>query len=511
MALWSELNQLEETLDQKEYEKEKLKRTIGLFLGPILFVLLEFFIAPPAELSPIAWRCLALILWIVVWWVLEPFAMPTTSLLGLFMFPILGILPAGQVLANLGHPASFMIIGAFILVESLGVSGFGKRISLWAVTRPWVNSTWRLAVALSCVSFALSAIMPNIPVAILLVGITFNILKSIDAPLRSNTTTLLLFSATFPAVISGIVTPIGCTAANFLFIGVCQTILGESPSFGHWVITLLPIALILFAVMFLLFKIFLKEDGQDSAGGIAAGQEDILKAYNKLGKMTRKEWYSITFVFTAVMLWLLPGVAMLVWGPQHPTTQLLNFYLSMSNVAVFIALALLIVPLNWKKREYTLSWQEAAKAVDIGLLIFVAIVFTLPAAIQETGLLDFITGKLGAMLGNTPIILVIFILNIMVSILTQLGLQMPAIALVVPITAGLMGTLGGNPLAAALVVSMVSVGGTYMIPISTPVHVIPFASGRIPMGEYLKIGGIFSVVWIVVLTFIAYPWAAMIL
>lgn len=509
MALWSELNDLKASLSEREYKNEKLKRTIGFFLGPVLFILLVFFISPPAELTPIAWRCLAVTSWAVVWWVCEPFAIPTTSLLVIFSFPVLGILTPDKVYPNLGHTAIFMIIGAFILVESLGVSGLGKRIALWTVSKPWVNSTWRLAIAVSFVTMVLSSLMPNIPVTILMMGITMSILNNLEAPFRGKLTTLLLLSTCFPSVIGGIITPIGATAPNFLLIGVTQTALGKTISFGHWFIACLPVALLMFAIMLVIFAVLYK-DKSDSTD-IGAAKATIVEDYKKLGKITRREWYAGIAVLLALILWVLPGAATMFLGGKDPTALFLNKYFSMEKVALLIAILLLIVPLDWKNREYTIGWKDASKAVDFGLLIFVAVTFTLPAAFTETGLLKYITGILQETVAGMPIIFVVFILVTLVSLLSQLGLQMPLIALSIPITASLIDAIGGNALAAVLAVGMAAVGGTYLIPISTPVHLVPFSTGRLPMNEFVKGGLIFSIAWIIALTFVLYPLGSIII
>ncbi|AGA68993.1 di-/tricarboxylate transporter [Desulfitobacterium dichloroeliminans LMG P-21439] len=510
MALWSELNELKNSLSEKEFKNEKTKRTIGFFLGPILFLLLEFVIAPPSGLTDIAWRCLGVTLWAIVWWVCEPFAVPTTSLLVILLLPILNILPPEKVYPNLGHTAIFMVIGAFILVESLGASGLGKRIALWTVTRPSVNSVWRMAIAVSLVTMILSSVMPNIPVTILMISLTIPLLDNLGAPFRGKLTTLLLLSTAFPSVIGGIITPIGATAPNFLLIGVTQNVLGTSIPFGLWFITCLPVALLMFVVMLALFAVFFKKEASN-AMDIDAARVNIVQDYKNLGKVTRRELYAGIAIVLALILWVIPGMATMTLGAQNPTTLILNKYLSMEKVALLVALLLLIVPLDWKKREYTIGWKDASKAVDFGLLIFIAVTFTLPAAFTETGLLKYITGILQGAVGDLPTIMVVFILVTIVSLLSQLGLQMPLIALSVPITASLIGAIGGNPLAAVLAVGMAAVGGTYLIPISTPVHMVPFSTGRIPMNDFVKAGLPFTIAWVFALAFIMYPLASMII
>jgi sodium-dependent dicarboxylate transporter 2/3/5 len=255
MSMWGELSDLKTTLTPAEYDREKIKKTIGLFGGPAVFLLILFVIPPPPELSIMAWRCVAVTSWTVIWWVLEPFALPTTSLLTLFLIPVLGILPPNEVYSNFGSLGVFMCIGAFILVHGVNVSGLGKRIALWALSREWVNSPWRLAIALSLVTMVISSVMPNIPVTILMMGIAISLLNNLEAPFRGGFTTLFLLSTAFPSVIGGMVTPIGATAPNFLLISITKEVLGATIPFSGWVLTCLPIAIILFIAMLFLFKL----------------------------------------------------------------------------------------------------------------------------------------------------------------------------------------------------------------------------------------------------------------
>ncbi|MFZ7133364.1 MAG: SLC13 family permease [Eubacteriales bacterium] len=502
MSMWNELHDLKDVLSSEEYIKEKKKRAIGFFLGPIIFILL-LFIAPPSGLSLPAWRCLALTLWAIVWWVCEPFAVPTTSVLVFFLLPVLGILPPEKVYSNLGHTVIFMIMGAFIIVEVLKSSGLGKRIALWAATRSWVNSTWRLAIAVSLVSMLLSSIMPNIPVAILMIGIVSSMLENLEAPFRGKITTLFYFSVAFSATIGGIMTPIGATGPNFALIGIVNTVLGVSIPFSNWVVVCTPVALLMLLAMIVIFTIFYKEN--DKEADINKVRASIIEEYESLGRMKRREWYAFLGIVLAVVLWVLPGISIALFGSQHPTTLLLNQYLSMEKVALFVAMLLLTVPLNWKERKFALSWKEASQSVDFGLLLFIALAFALPAAFTETGLLGYITGILEGLLGGLPTIIVVFILVTVAGILSQFGLQMPVIAISVPVTASLINIIGGNPVAASLAVAMVAVGGTYFMPIASPTNMIPFATGRVSMADYLKGGGIFMIITILLLSFVMYP------
>ena len=90
----------------------------------------------------------------------------------------------------------------------------------------------------------------------------------------------------------------------------------------------------------------------------------------------------------------------------------------MEKVALLVALLLLIVPVNWKEREYVVSWREAAASIDVGLILFTAAAFTIPTAFISSGLLSYITDTLSTVVQGMSPYLVILILAMIEGIAT---------------------------------------------------------------------------------------------
>ncbi|MFB1036101.1 MAG: anion permease, partial [Sinobacterium sp.] len=64
-------------------------RLVGLFLGPLIALLLVLLPAP-FDMNKEAWTLVALITWMVVWWLSEAIPIPATALLPIPLMPILG-------------------------------------------------------------------------------------------------------------------------------------------------------------------------------------------------------------------------------------------------------------------------------------------------------------------------------------------------------------------------------------------------------------------------------------
>ena len=112
---------------------------IALLVGPALFALV---LAAPLEgLNAPAHRLAAVFVWVVAYWVTEAIPLAATSLLGSVLCIVLGVAPAGTVLAPYGDPVIFLFVGSFILAEAMRSSGLDRRFA-WALLRhEWATRT----------------------------------------------------------------------------------------------------------------------------------------------------------------------------------------------------------------------------------------------------------------------------------------------------------------------------------------------------------------------------------
>ena len=67
------------------------KKNISLFVGPLLFLLIHFFVHPEG-LSEQGRSVMGITLWIAIWWVTEAIPIEMTALLPIILFPLSGAL-----------------------------------------------------------------------------------------------------------------------------------------------------------------------------------------------------------------------------------------------------------------------------------------------------------------------------------------------------------------------------------------------------------------------------------
>jgi sodium-dependent dicarboxylate transporter 2/3/5 len=102
MTQAAEASEPRQALSSAEQRFERLRRTAGLFAGPAAFLLL--WLAPLPELGTAAHRLVAILGWVVVWWITEAVPIPVTSVLGPALVVLLRVEGAKETFAAFGDP-----------------------------------------------------------------------------------------------------------------------------------------------------------------------------------------------------------------------------------------------------------------------------------------------------------------------------------------------------------------------------------------------------------------------
>ena len=380
-----------------------MKNKIGLFAGPVLFLIL-FFI-PISGIEAPAQRCLAVALWMAVWWITEPVPIAATSILPLVLFPLLGIASAGNAAAPYANKNVMLFLGGFMLAQGIVKWNLHQRLSL-LIIQAFGTSPKKIIFGFMAATAILSMWISNTAsaVALLPIGTAVSTLVSneirkqkLDIPTSSgnfNFGIALVLGIAFAATIGGLGTPIG-SPPNLIFIGALEEMFPEiSVSFYQWILFGIPMVVILlfvaWAVLCTVFKPGFSE--------IPGGRKLINDEYKKLGPWTRAEKSVMAVFLLTAFLWIV-------------RTSLINRFLPMvddSTIAILGAMLLFIVPVSWEKGHFALDWQSAVKIPWNVLLLFGG-GLSLAAAISSTGLAAWLSSLL-AVFGGLPVLLIVFII-----------------------------------------------------------------------------------------------------
>ena len=104
------------------------KKEIVVFSGPLAMTLILNFVK--IEEGPKAAHMLGALVWLALWWILEPVLLCVTALVPLVLFPALRIMDADEVAKNYANDTVTLMLGTFILALAIEKVNLHKRIAL---------------------------------------------------------------------------------------------------------------------------------------------------------------------------------------------------------------------------------------------------------------------------------------------------------------------------------------------------------------------------------------------
>jgi sodium-dependent dicarboxylate transporter 2/3/5 len=486
-----------ETLSDREERFEKWRNTIGLFLGPLAALMIYWMDMP--QLSHQAHLLAAVLGWTVVWWICEPIPLGMTALTGSVLCVVLGVETAKKVFAPYADPIIYLFLGSFMLAKAMAIHGLDKRFAYAIMSSKLVgNSTGRILAAFGVICAFLSMWISNTASAAMMFPIALGIVyamsdimarrqgKAVD-PLKLRFGTGLMLMAAYASSTGGIATPVG-TPPNLIGIALIEKTLGIKISFFHWMTFALPLTLVLCVVLFFLLYFLHKPE----IARLEGSREYVAQEQIKLGKWTAGQRNALIAFLITVTLWVIPGILALLYGEKSPIAVAYSKKIPEGVAALIGALLLFVLPTNWKKREFTITWKQATR-IDWGTLLLFGGGITLGSMMFESRLADVVGRGLLAMSGATStwgITLGAIFIAIVVS---ETSSNTASANMVVPVMIALAQAAGVDPLPPAIGATLGASWG-FMMPVSTPPNAIVYGSGMVPITRMIRAGVVYDIV-----------------
>ena len=402
----SQTIKLEETLSPKEEAFEKARNTIGLFLGPVAAIIL--WLTPMPVLSYKAHTLTGILGWMWIWFICEPVPLPVSALASAVLCVALNVAPAKTVLAPFADPLIYLFVGSFILAEAMRNHGVHKRVAYWIMSMKLVgNSTGRLMAAYGAIAAFLSMWISNTAATMMMFPIGLGIIyavsdiiaektgKTVD-PLKLRYGCGMMLMVAYASSAGGIGSPVG-TPPNLIGIAMIDRFCGVKISFFQWMLFCVPILIVMFLLLYVLMYYLHKPE----IAKVEGSHEYVKKELKKLGKWTPGERNATIAFCTTVVLWITPGFLAILYGTHHSVSSWYGGRMPEAMAALAGASLLFILPTNWKKREFTITWKQATN-IDWGILIFFGAGLTLGNLMLETKLAEVTGMKLLQLTGSPP-------------------------------------------------------------------------------------------------------------
>ena len=181
---------------------------------------------------------------------------------------------------------------------------------------------------------------------------------------------------------------------------------------------------------------------------------------------------------TAVALWIIPGFLNIFLGDTSPVLKMYNRLFPEAIAAMCGALMLFLLPVNFSKREFTISWKEAASGVEWGTLILFGGGLAMGSMMYKTGLSQWI-GDL--------IVVLVAVFSVLALLLSELTSHTAATNMIGPLAITIAVSAGLSPVPVSVGIALSASLG-FMLPVSTPPNAIVYASGYVPITKMISTG-----------------------
>ena len=490
-------------LSEAEEKFERRRNTIGFFLGPAIGALV--WLMPISGLNAQAHGLLAIVSFVATWWITEPVPIPVSSLLGPLLATMTGLVTPTQAFAPFANPLIFLFMGSFMLATAMMNQGLDKRFAYAILSMKWVGSSpKRILLALGLVTALCSGWVSNTATTAMMFPIAMGLLmaikdmhtaqgKELDLSKYKYATGLMLMAG-YASSVGGVLTPVG-TPPNLIMVGLLDSMAHIKVSFFQWMIWGSVAMVFYFIVVYVVLNKMFPAD----VDHIEGAQELIAERRKALGSWKTGEINSVIAFSVAVVLWVFPGVLAMVYGAGDPILTTYNKYFSEAVAAMLAGLLLFILPTNWSKREFTLTWPQAVKGIDWGTLILFGGGLSLGTMMFTTGLSKWVGDSIVTATGANSLAAMCIIFAVLALLLSELTSHTAATNMVGPLGITAAISAGISPVPVAVSITLASSLG-FMLPVSTPPNAIVYASGYIPITKMIKSGAIIDVIGIIFIT-----------
>ena len=488
-----------ETYSPAEEAFNTRRRTIGLFAGPLICLAL---LLAPLPLPAPAHRVAAILGLMVAFWMTEALPLAVTALLGPVLAVLLQVAPVRSTFAAFADPIIFVFIGSFILAEAMFVHGVDRRIAYTALSwRVVGTSATRILVMFGAVTMVLSMWMSNTATTAMMFPIGLSIVAHLA---RTGMTgarqfaLVMMLITSFGASIGGMATPVG-TPPNLIGIGLLRNEAGLDITFFQWMLIAVPGCL----VMFVLIAFRFHAAGARGVVVDAASTRLVREELDKLGAVSRGQRNVLAAFALTVLLWVAPGILALAGLDGSPFARGLAQSVPESVAAMVGALLLFLLPVDWRGRRFTLTWDQALK-IDWGVILLFGGGLAMGDLTFSTGLAKAMGEGITAWLPSQTTVALTMLFTAAAIVLSEATSNTAAATMIVPIAIAVADAAGVSPLEPGLGATLGASMG-FMMPVSTPPNAIVYSSGFIPITSMMKYGvlldvaGFFVIVGLVLL------------
>jgi len=381
--------------------------------------------------------------------------------------PMFGVLTPAQTGAAYGSPLILLLMGGFLLSRGMESTGAHKRVALGVIRLVGSESPRRLVLGFMISGAALSMWISNTATVLMLLPVALAVLDSAEQ--KERLAAPLLLGLAWSCSIGGMGTPIG-TPPNLIFMQVYEDATGQAIGFTQWMSWGVPVVVTMIAVTALWLTRSLPNKllvtlPETTAWRSAEKRVLVVFGLTGLAWMTRSE-------------------------PLGGWRELLGIPGANDASVAFLAVIVLFV-LRDNEGTPLITWQEAAR-IPWGVLLLFAGGICLASAFVASGL-SAVAGEALVVLTTLPTYLMLLLICLAVTFMTEATSNTATTALLMPILAAAAIAAGVEP-ALLMVPAAMSASCAFMLPVATAPNAVIYGTDRVGISTMFREGLLLNLV-----------------
>ena len=411
-----------------------------------------------------------------VLWTTEAVPLTATSILIPLLQSLLGIQSFRVALSPFFDPVVMLLLGGFLLAIAVEKNDIDEYFAYLILSRLRADSRIVVLVLMLTTAF-LSMWISNTASTALMLTLALRLTEGVRDE-KGNFGKIVVLAIAYSATAGGLSTLVGTTTCA-MAAGFLKDLIGYEITFLGWMFYGLPVTIVMilaiWVALFLLFPTDVKRI------------EEM-----RIQRMTldNKQRLTLIVFVASIVMWLSAKL-------PEPLTNVLGWPghgLSSSVVAAIIAVLLLFTELVNERDISRANW---------GILLLIGGGLSLGGALEASGLVVRISGMLTSLTGGaSPLTTVALI------VVSSLGISIIAsntasAGIFLPIAIGLGASTGVSPVILAVAVG-IATSLDFMLPVGTPPNAIAYATGRVKMGEMMRVGVVLDLIGAIITVLFAY-------
>jgi len=428
--------------------------------------------APPEGLTENGWRAIIVFFLCLILWVTQLLPLSVTSLMGLALLPLLGVMPADDAYGMFGNSAVFFILGAFLLAGGIIQTGLSEHVALALVDKVGLGPR-RLLLTILLLPALMAAFMPEHAVAAVMLPIVWEVVRGLGLKPGHRYAQSLFFAMAWGAIIGGVATLLG-GARGPLALGIVQELTGKGFSFLDWVLAAGPLVVFMLAAGAALLLIVTPFEGLH----VQSARQRIEKRQLELGRLSIQGKIMALLLFVTVLMWITQG---------HELGLA-----SIALVSVVVMFSLRLV-----------SWKEVESHVNWGVVLMYGGAIAVGKALTVTGAGIWLAQEL--LPSGLAGIALLALFALITLLMTESVSNAAAVAILLPVVIPFAVAAGVEPVTAAMAVGIIA-GFAFILPMGTPPNAMIYGTGYVQLSCMLRYGALLSLSALLLFVFISSTW-----